>query len=362
MEMDMLPLISVIMPVYNVEKYLGKAIDSVLAQRFTDFELILVDDGSTDRSSELCDSYAGLPNVTVLHLPHSGVANARNTGLRHARGKYIAFFDSDDFVEQDMLSKMVAQAEKSGSEIVVAGFHMKYMEDGRKLDYPVADEDAVYNIEDFQRVFYRLLRKNLLNTPWNKLYLKRFLQENKAEFPDRLCEDVYFNLDLYAHIRKISVISAPLYHWFRSRPDSETAKIYASDLLWQTKRDVYKALLDLCGKWKVSGNLSYMADITCYYTDRLVQCIQEIMANRTDSYRKKRQYIRTILDDPLTRNAIKTAKPSGMAMKICYLPLRLRNVMLCAWMGSAITFIKTNFTKLFYDLRSGEVNDSRNCV
>ena len=90
------PMVSVIMPVYNVDRYLEKAIRSVLAQTFSDFELILIDDGSTDKSAEICDGFLSYTNVAVLHIPNSGVAHARNTGLKTAKGKYIAFFDSDD--------------------------------------------------------------------------------------------------------------------------------------------------------------------------------------------------------------------------------------------------------------------------
>ena len=85
------PMVSVIMPVYNVDRYLEKAIRSVLAQTFSDFELILIDDGSTDKSAEICDGFLSYTNVAVLHIPNSGVAHARNTGLKTAKGKYIAF-------------------------------------------------------------------------------------------------------------------------------------------------------------------------------------------------------------------------------------------------------------------------------
>ena len=91
------PVLSIIVPVYNVEKYLARCIDSILAQTFTDFELILVDDGSTDNSGEICDEYAGKdPRIIVIHKENGGVSSARNHGLDIARGEYITFVDSDD--------------------------------------------------------------------------------------------------------------------------------------------------------------------------------------------------------------------------------------------------------------------------
>ncbi len=356
--MSLNPIISVIMPVYNVKDFLENAIECVLAQSFDDFELIIVDDGSTDGSSQICDKYVNTPRVKVFHLENGGVAGARNFGLEKASGKYVAFFDSDDCTEPDMLAKMLECAQNTGAQIVISGFHMEYFENGRQLDYIVSDDDKTYNADEFKQAFYRLLKKNLLSTPWNKLYLKSFIDEHNVRFENILCEDIYFNLDLYANISTISVMSFSPYRWFRSRPGSETDKIYSPDLLWKTKKDVYTALLKLCKKWDLHNNNTYLADITCYYTDRLVQCVQEIMASKSHSRKQKRAYIKTILSDSETKTALKIAKPSSKAMKICYIPLRLGNVTLSAIMGGSISFVKNRFSTLFYNLRSKEVNDS----
>ena len=350
------PMVSVIMPVYNVDRYLEKAIRSVLAQTFSDFELILIDDGSTDKSAEICDGFHSYTNVTVLHIPNSGVAHARNTGLKTAKGKYIAFFDSDDWVEPDMLSRMVTAAEETQSEIVVCGFHMEYYENGRELDYQVKPQSLSCNIDEFKSLFYEALKKNLLSTPWNKLYQRDFLLEHGTLFQDRLCEDIYFNLELFADIQKITFLDITPYHWYRSRPGSETAKIYSPDLLWTTKKDVYEGLVELCRKWNMCDPI-HMKNINCYYTDRLVQCVQEIMASRGYKHQEKRRYIKAILSDEETRHALKIARPSSKAMKLCYVPLRLGNVTLASFMGWSITLVKTKFSTFFYNMRSKTVHE-----
>ncbi len=212
------PMVSVIMPVYNVDRYLEKAIRSVLAQTFSNFELVLVDDGSTDKSAGICDSFLSYTNVTVLHIPNGGVAHARNTGLNTAKGKYVAFLDSDDWAEPDMLSQMVTAAEETQSEIVVCGFHMEYYENGRELDYQVKPQPLSCNIEEFKSLFYEALKKNLLSTPWNKLYQKDFLLEHGIQFQNKLCEDIYFNLELFDDIQRITFLDITPYHWYRSRP------------------------------------------------------------------------------------------------------------------------------------------------
>ena len=117
-----MPELSVIVPVYKVEKYLSKCIDSILAQTFTDFELILIDDGSPDRCGEICDEYAAKDSrIIVIHQQNKGVSAARNAGLEIAKGKYIGFVDSDDWIEPEMYQILIATANETASELVICG-------------------------------------------------------------------------------------------------------------------------------------------------------------------------------------------------------------------------------------------------
>lgn len=118
-----MPIISVIVPVYNVEKYLPRCIDSILAQTFTDFELILVDDGSPDNCGAICDEYAAKDKrVRVIHKSNGGVSSARNAGLDAASGEYVTFVDSDDYIAEDRLKQMHSSIFESKADIAVAGF------------------------------------------------------------------------------------------------------------------------------------------------------------------------------------------------------------------------------------------------
>ena len=117
-----MPELSIIVPVYKVEKYLPKCLDSILAQTFTDFELILIDDGSPDRCGDICDEYAAKDDrLIVIHQENKGVSAARNAGLDIARGEYIGFVDSDDWIEPEMYETMLATAKESEAEIVACG-------------------------------------------------------------------------------------------------------------------------------------------------------------------------------------------------------------------------------------------------
>ena len=121
------PLISVIVPVYNVEKYIAACVDSILAQTYTNLEILLVDDGSTDSSGALCDEYARRDvRVRVIHQENGGLSDARNTGMQSAQGTYFAFVDSDDFIAGDYIAYLYGMIEKHHAQIAVCGYQKVY--------------------------------------------------------------------------------------------------------------------------------------------------------------------------------------------------------------------------------------------
>ena len=121
------PIISIIVPVYNVESYLERCINSILNQTFKNFELILVDDGSTDKSGEICDSFAGYDKrIRVIHKKNGGLSSARNVGLDVSIGKYIGFVDSDDWIDEFMYEKLYRNMIKTKSDIVICNFSRVY--------------------------------------------------------------------------------------------------------------------------------------------------------------------------------------------------------------------------------------------
>lgn len=122
--------VSIIVPVYQVENYIRKCIDSILAQTFTDFELILVDDGSKDKSGQICDEYAGMDQrVRVIHQENSGVAAARNHGIAYANGGYLCFVDADDWIEDGMIEQCISQMKENDADILRHGHTMELWKD-----------------------------------------------------------------------------------------------------------------------------------------------------------------------------------------------------------------------------------------
>ena len=218
--------ISVIMPVYRVENYVGRAIESMQKQTFQEFEFLIVDDGSPDRSGEICDAYAREDErIRVFHRENQGAPAARNAAMEMARGKYLYFLDSDDWAEPQMLEEMYELAEKHQAELVVAGFYIDtyYGENEYRTDYFVP-EDAVYGTkEEFRRNTYRLFDKNMLYTPWNKLYLREYIEKHQLRFPKTMWDDFPFNLSVIDQVERVAVTSRQYYHFIRARAESDTA-------------------------------------------------------------------------------------------------------------------------------------------
>ena len=217
--------VSVIIPVYNAEKYVAACLESILAQKIKDIEIICVDDGSTDKSTDICKDYAKKhSNVKVICQGNSGPANARNNGLSAATGEWIVFADSDDWMEPDMLSIMLNMVEKQGEEvdIVICSYYENH-EDGRQtignsfLTNQLWDKGR---IEIEQRKFLCKGIKEYrpyvsVGFPWGKLYRRAMLEVNEIYFPRDFYrnEDGIFNLYAFQHSRKISYINQPLYHY-----------------------------------------------------------------------------------------------------------------------------------------------------
>lgn len=218
-----MPKISVIIPVYQVEKYLERCVESVKKQTIQDYECILVDDGSTDRSGEMCDSYGREPNFSVIHKKNGGLSSARNAALVIARGKYICFLDSDDCLHPRALELMLDTIEKTGANMVSTCLR-EFTTDMPTI--PPVDQVETELIG--QDVFIdHLLPDNfgrVCVTACGKLYRREIFQT--LRFPEGIIyEDLHVYLDVLLSCRKIALLNPPLYFYYRN-PASITRSEY----------------------------------------------------------------------------------------------------------------------------------------
>ena len=213
------PLISIIIPVFNAEKWLHRCMDSVLAQTYDNFEIIAVSDGSTDGSDTILQSYAAQDaRMQCVYQNNQGVSASRNHGLSMAKGEWICFVDADDYLHRDYLQSMLKAALDHQADVVAVHFFLE-LENGLRLPYPfILPKKRLSGTEAIKQSF------RILHFPtfiWNKLIRRQLLEDNAISFPSILYEDAYVVPMLYSKCDKVIVLKCPRYHYMR-RPASLT--------------------------------------------------------------------------------------------------------------------------------------------
>ena len=259
-------LVSIIVPVYNVEEVLHYCIDSILTQTFKDFELILVDDGSIDKSGEVCDKYAEKDErISVIHKENGGVSSARNTGIENAKGEYICFIDSDDYVEKEFLQKMISKTEE-GYDFVLSGYNWVLDYNHKSSQTVVYKKDENYSVIDKNHLM-ELRALVLLSQPWNKIFKKSIIIENSIRMPEdiSLGEDTVFVYRYLSEIinKKFLVINSTLYNYYSNNSDSLLNK-YRSDL-FEVNVKLNNYLHEEIAKWNLSDEQCQLFYNSCYY-------------------------------------------------------------------------------------------------
>jgi glycosyltransferase involved in cell wall biosynthesis len=200
-------LISVIVPIYNVDSYLNKCIDSILEQSHKNIELILINDGSTDQSGEICDAYAVADKrIKVVHKSNSGVSDTRNHGLDIAKGDYIGFVDSDDWIEPEMLEVMLTEIKRKKTQMCVC---TKFIRDGQIFSNSSIGEESLNKIRSIES----LLKINFPTSLWSCLYSKEILEDKRLNKEIHHLEDLDFQLRVLENVRNVSICKIPLYHY-----------------------------------------------------------------------------------------------------------------------------------------------------
>ena len=234
-----MPKVSVIVPVYNAENAVRRCAESILNQEFRDLELILLDDGSKDRTPEILDQIAAEDDrVIVIHKPNSGVSDTRNTGIDKASGTYIQFLDADDWITSDSTKMLVRTAEERHADLVVAEF---YRVSGDLLSRKGSiDTDRVLSPKEYAEYMLVSPADYYYGVIWNKLYRRDILNEYNIRMKKDIsfCEDFIFNLDYVRHCKRIAPLRLPVYYYVRTEGSLVSQNMNVSSLL-EMKTSVY---------------------------------------------------------------------------------------------------------------------------
>ncbi|MBR6147725.1 MAG: glycosyltransferase [Lachnospiraceae bacterium] len=264
--------ISVIVPIYNVEKYLSKCIDSILQQTFTDYELILVDDGSTDTSGKIADDYAAKDNrITVIHKKNGGLSDARNHGLDKATGDYICFIDSDDWIEKNYLQELLGLAQNNEADIAICAYQKS---DGNIAVSQPAEPGVIIEtgIEAIDNLYSD--RYGIYVVAWNKLYNRKLFEETR--YPVGLIhEDEAVFGDLFLKAKKVIRTERILYNYRVNNITSIMSSNYSLKRL-----DILKAMEKRMETYKING-------LQKYYEKDSFKYLYKILLNEIEIKRLK---------------------------------------------------------------------------
>ncbi|MDD8048028.1 MAG: glycosyltransferase family 2 protein [Thomasclavelia sp.] len=281
--------VTVIIPVYNSEKYLSTAIDSILNQNYESMEILLIDDGSSDGSSTICDDYSKKDNrIKTIHKENEGMCASRNLGLSIAKGEYILFCDNDDVFLPNLIKDNIDYAKKYDADIVkFARKRINYIDDkvieeaySYKFDFKIVEEKDILKYYNIQR--------NISSGVWCNLYKKSVIQENNVRFPESFrfgCEDYYFNIEYYKYV-KTMVMNPKAYYQWNLRMSHSTTRKYSDNLI-----ESLQICLDLEYKYILEKDLTKLYPgnwediLTNYYVFGYYLALQ----NKACPYSKKKK-------------------------------------------------------------------------
>ncbi|KFN87466.1 hypothetical protein H702_07470 [Streptococcus equinus JB1] len=290
----MKPLLSVIVPVYNVEKYLKRCLESILVQSWNDYEIILVDDGSTDSSAQICDLYAEkYEMIRVIHKDNKGLSDTRNRGIEEASGEYVYFPDSDDWLEPNTFSELSDVIEELTYDII--SFNREFVTS--EEDKLISAKSRIQKLSGKQALLEMLKQSDVTGFANDKIYRKKLFLDNDIEFPvGKYYEDLGTNYKLFLKATKVYVTNQKYYHYLITNPDSITQswneqklqdmfgfyrEIYYSPLI----REKFEELeIEILQAFYINGLIHilsslYKSNISAQYSDIEKDIKQEIVKN-----------------------------------------------------------------------------------
>lgn len=307
-------LISVIIPVYNVEKYIRRCLDSICNQTYEMLDIILIDDGSKDSSGRICDEYKMKDErIQVIHKENAGLGMARNTGLEYAKGQYIAFVDSDDFVSEDYIMQMYSQLMKEEADTCYAGYY-EYYSDKYIVEKPIRYNDITFEDEDIlDNVLLGMIGTSprekvdfyLPMSVWHALYSKDIICNNKIYFPSEreyISEDIIFHVAYLQHAKKVTFTNKCIY-FYRCNNNTSLTHNFKENEFERNVKLVDKIEQEL---EKIMPKDKYINSTRRLLLGRFRTCIQK--AVRYSAYNKKfdlRGYVKKLLKNKNIEKCIK---------------------------------------------------------
>ena len=343
---------SVVMPVYNVERYLEKAVLSVLNQTYKNFELILVDDCTPDKSGEICDDFAKTyTNVKSIHLSENlGLSMARNTGMNVANGDYIFFMDSDDYIDLDLFENIVNSIRKNKAQVVVFGIQEEYYDKNGiiKKQYPIlyGEEKLLKTFESLRKEIIKLEMKTFYGYAWNKFYDLKYLRNISASFRNVvLIEDIDFNVKVFQNIDSLNILNIAPYHYRKATTESLTNKFLPK--YFEVHRERIQMILNQQKSWGICTNQTKMF-IANLYVRYIFSALQRNCDKRSlYNFKDRRIWLKQLYNENLFNELICYAKSNNKLLAIMISVLKRKNIYVTLVIARVIYLVKNKMPYFF---------------
>lgn len=336
-------LLSILMPVYNSEKHVRKSVESIINQTFTNWELIIVNDGSTDHSREVCNELAQLDNrIKVINKENTGVSDTRNILINNATGRYIGFIDSDDYIEENMFELLINKIKDYDSDLVVCGI----------VEDKIIDEQIVsrsinkyypkeyLNILEMKEMIMDYLNSNLFNSLCNKVYKKEIIVNKRIKFDSNVenGEDLIFNLEYMKYINNLVFCEEQLYHYARRQNHSITHK-YVDDMYFKGLK-----IHDILENFLIEMDFYTEENKKTLCENHLIGVFSAILnlfhSQCPMTWTEKKQYIKKIINRDYVKYCAKERKRDRGISGITAMLVNFRSTILIATTFKAITIIR----------------------
>lgn len=307
------PLVSIIMPVYGVEKYIEQAINSVISQSYKNWELLIINDGTKDNSKEIAELYASrFENIYLYNKENGGLSDARNFGLKFVQGKYIHFFDSDDWINPSLYAETIPLMESSEADFLVFGYQVDQCDKDDKVYRSEMKTTSALEYPLFPNEFFLEKLQPFINFAWNKIFRRNFLESNKLFFEKGLSviEDQEFISRTLPLAKKVLFISYVGYHYMVRHRETLSAN-YNSSML-----DLYKRALSIERKFLVQMNVNYdlidkkLEHAALFKVWYLLQLLYH------SNFIRRKEELRYILNDSYMRSLYMKCCPQTYVQKI----------------------------------------------
>lgn len=312
--------VSVIVPVYNSERFLLQCIDSILQQTYHNIELILINDGSTDNSGKICNNYAKKDSrVHVMHQENMGVSAARNAGIHHATGDYLQFVDSDDFIDSNMTETLVKALEKNSASLVICGYKRIDSSTRECIQNNCSSKVGFYSFDEMLNFLDYLYIKFFINSPCNKIYRAQIIKDNSILYPKGidLGEDLLFNLDVIKNSTGFQIIPECPYNYVKYKTGETMTGKRRTDL-YDNQKMLFEKMISL---YEDRETYKYQINnLEKFYSKRIPDMLLHIANSYSmkdfKSYLKTAKNIREDIVFKKTMNSIELISPQEKLMKI----------------------------------------------